>query len=125
MMLEAGIVPLVCERATEEDLAGLDDICQQSEAARAAGDYPVDLSLEFHLRVAQATHNPAITMMVKSFCEPLLMSQRQADGPRPVVTNPATHEHEQFTAAVRRRDARRAAEIMHEHLESKVLRVSA
>src|SRR6202012_5729938 len=30
MVLETGIVPLVCERATEEDLAGLDDICKQA-----------------------------------------------------------------------------------------------
>ena len=35
MVLETGIVPLVCERATEEDLAGLDDICQQAEADEA------------------------------------------------------------------------------------------
>jgi GntR family transcriptional repressor for pyruvate dehydrogenase complex len=125
MVLETGIVPLVCERATEEDLAGLDDICQQAEAALAAGEYPVDLSMEFHLRVAQATHNPAIAMMVKSFCEPLLMTRREADGPRMLVADPATREHRQFTAAVRRRDAGRAAAIMRGHLESKVLRVSA
>src|ERR1700753_1104716 len=64
MVLETGIVPLVCERDTEEDLAGRDAICQQAEAALAAGESPVDLSMEFHLRVAQATHNPAIAMRV-------------------------------------------------------------
>src|SRR6202142_1022051 len=49
MVLETGIVPLVCERATEEDLAGLEAICQRSDAALEAGDYPDALSLEFHL----------------------------------------------------------------------------
>src|ERR1700743_2697323 len=47
MMLEAGIVPLVCERATEEDLAELDEICRRSEAALTAGDYSMDMLLEF------------------------------------------------------------------------------
>ena len=118
MVLETGIVPLVCERATEEDLAGLEDICQRSETAVGTGDYPDELSLEFHLRVAAATHNPAIAMMVKSFCEPLLMSRRQAPAAQPNDSSP--REHEQFTEAVRRRDADGAAEIMHGHLERKV-----
>src|ERR1700754_1569512 len=63
MMLEAGLVPLVCERATEEDLADLEAICQRSEAALAAGDYSMDMSLEFHIRVAESTHNPAVVML--------------------------------------------------------------
>ena len=62
MILETGIVPLVCERATEEDLADLESICARSEAAITAGDYSMDMSLEFHIRVAQATHNPAVVM---------------------------------------------------------------
>src|SRR6202000_2964304 len=33
MILEVGIVPLVCERATEEDLADLRKICERSEQA--------------------------------------------------------------------------------------------
>jgi GntR family transcriptional repressor for pyruvate dehydrogenase complex len=122
MVLETGIVPLVCERATEDDLAGLEDICERSEAARAAGDYPVDLSLEFHLQVAQATHNPVIAMMVRSFCEPILTSRRQAPGVPPEVLSPGTHYHEKFTRAVRRRDAAGATGIMQEHLEGKVRR---
>ncbi len=124
MILETGIVPLVCERATEEDLAGLETICQRSEAAVAAGDYPDDLSLEFHLQVAAATHNPAIAMMVKSFCEPLLMSRRQAPEAAAPLTGSSPREHEQFTEAVRRRDADSAAEIMHGHLERKVHQLS-
>src|SRR6201996_6414080 len=43
LILEIGIVPLVCERATEEDLAALDEICAQSAAAVAAGTYSMEI----------------------------------------------------------------------------------
>ena len=117
MILEAGIVPLVCERATEEDLAELEAVCQRSEAALAAGDYSMDMSLEFHIRVAQSTHNPAIVMLIESFRGPILMSLQQAHEAAPEMGGLGTREHEQFIEAVRRRDADTASKIMREHLE--------
>ena len=117
MMLEAGIVPLVCERATEEDLAALDEICRRSEAALASGDYTMNMSLEFHIRVAQATHNPAIAVLVESFSGPILMSLQQAHEAAPEMGERGTREHEEFIAAVRRRDVDTASRIMLEHLE--------
>ena len=117
MMLEAGIVPLVCERATEEDLADLDEICRRSEAALASGDYTMTMSLEFHIRVAQATHNPAIAVLVESFSGPILMSLQQAHEAAPEMGERGTREHEEFIAAVRRRDVDTASRIMREHLE--------
>jgi GntR family transcriptional regulator, transcriptional repressor for pyruvate dehydrogenase complex len=117
MILEAGIVPLVCERATEEDLADLEAICRRSEAALEAGDYSMDMSLEFHIRVAQATHNPAIVMLIESFRGPILMSLQQAHEAAPEMGGLGTREHEQFVEAVRRRDPDTASKIMSEHLE--------
>jgi GntR family transcriptional repressor for pyruvate dehydrogenase complex len=117
MILETGIVPLVCKRATEEDLADLESICQRSEAALSTGDYSMDMSLEFHIRVAQATHNPAVVMLIESFRGPLLMSLQQAREAAPEMGNLGTREHEQFIDAVRRRDPAAASTIMREHLE--------
>ena len=117
MILEEGLVPLVCERATEEDLAELETICQRSEAALTTGDYSMDMSLEFHIRVAQSTHNPAIVMLVESFRGPILMSLQQAHEAAPEMGGLGTREHEQFIEAVRRRDAETASKIMREHLE--------
>src|SRR5208283_3905596 len=117
MILEAGIVPLVCERATEEDLADLERICERSEEALKAGDYSMDMSLEFHIRVAQATHNPAVVMLIESFRGPLLMSLQRARDAAPEMDILGTQEHEKFIEAVRRRDAAAASTIMREHLE--------
>src|SRR5919205_2377874 len=47
-VLELGIVPLVCERADERDVADLLEICDRADATIASGQpYPVALSAEF------------------------------------------------------------------------------
>src|SRR5882757_3449396 len=112
LILEVGIAPLVCERATEDDLAELEKICARSEAALRAGDYTMDMSLEFHAAVARATHNPALVMLVESFRGPILMSLEEAREVAPEMGGLGTKEHERFVEAVRRRDAGDAARIM-------------
>jgi GntR family transcriptional regulator, transcriptional repressor for pyruvate dehydrogenase complex len=116
MILEVGIVPLVCERATEDDLADLEKLCERSEEALRVGDYSMDMSLEFHAGVARATHNPALEMLVESFRGPILMSLNQAKEAAPEMGGLGTREHERFVEAVRRRDSGEASRIMREHL---------
>ena len=78
----------------------------------------MDPSLEFHIRVAQATHNPALVMLIESFRGPLLMSLQQArEEAAPEMGNLGIREHEQFIEAVRRRDPDAASAIMRQHLE--------
>ena len=124
LILEVGIVPLVCERATEDDLADLEKICERSEVALRNGDYTMDMSLEFHARVAQSTHNPALEMLVESFRGPILMSLMEAREVAPEMGGLGTKEHERFIEAVRRRDSDDAARIMREHLARTAGRVS-
>jgi GntR family transcriptional repressor for pyruvate dehydrogenase complex len=116
MILEVGIVPLVCQHATEEDFADLEKICERSEEALRGGGYLMDMSLEFHTRVAKATHNPALEMLVESFRGPILMSLKEAKEVAPEMGGLGTQEHERFIAAIRRRDADEASHIMREHL---------
>ena len=77
----------------------------------------MDLSLEFHIRVAQATHNPAIVMLIESFRGPILMSLQQPREAAPEMGAPGTREHEQFIEAVRQRDVATASNVMRQHLE--------
>lgn len=116
LILEVGIVPLVCERATDEDLVELEKICARAQEALRAGEYSMDMSLEFHARVAQATHNPALEMLVESFRGPILMSLQEAHEAAPEMGHVGTEEHELFIQAVRRRDVDGASRIMREHL---------
>jgi DNA-binding FadR family transcriptional regulator len=123
LVLEVGIVPLVCARATEEDLEALKEICERSREAIRTETYTMDLSAEFHARVAQSTHNPAVGMLLDSFRGPILMSLQQAKLTAPEMGVLGTEEHEAFTQAVRRRDPDLATQIMREHLERTAHRV--
>lgn len=123
LIFEMGIVPLVCERATEEDLAELEEICERSHAALRSGEYTMALSAEFHARVAQAAHNAAATMLVESFRGPILMSLEEARQAAPEMGRLGTTEHQRFVRAVRRRDPAAATKIMREHLERTAHRV--
>ena len=120
IIIELGIVPLVCERATEQDVAELLALCEEAAKAREQGHYTVAVSFDFHLRVAEATHNPAIAMILQSFKEPILMSLNEAHhtGIRGV------DEHRQFVDAVARRDADDAKRIMELHLRRTAVRVA-
>ena len=123
LILEVGMVPQVCARATEEDLAALDEICQRSRKAIRNGTYTMSLSAEFHARVAASTHNPALGMLVDSFRGPIRMSLELAKQTAPEMGVLGTKEHEAFTEAVRRRDPGLAERIMREHLERTAHRV--
>jgi GntR family transcriptional repressor for pyruvate dehydrogenase complex len=116
MLFETGIVPLVCERATEEDFADLEKICERSAGALREGACSVETSLEFHARVAQATHNVAQGLLAESFRGPILMSLREAGAAAAETDCTAIWEHKQFIAAIRRRNTDEASHIMRTHL---------
>lgn len=64
MALEVMAAQLAAERATEEDLARLDANLKATEAGAAVGDNKrlVELDIEFHLIVAQASKNRALLL---------------------------------------------------------------
>ena len=115
-IFELGMIPLVCERASDEDVASLVDICERSEAALEKGPYPVELSAEFHVRLAQATHNGAVEMLVDSFHDALLMSLMRAKEVAPEMGGRGVMEHREIVDAIAARDPERARQIMAAHL---------
>lgn len=116
MVLELAIIRLVCERATEEDLVALSEICDRSEAAVKAGSYTMDLSAEFHIRLARSTHNRALDLIVSSFQDALRASLYEAHAAAPAMGVLGTKEHRSLANAIRRRDLARATAIMQRHL---------
>ncbi len=124
MVFELGIVPLVVERATEEDLEALERLCLDQQAALAEGQYTMEMSAEFHVRVAASTHNAAVEMLVQSFHGPLLMSLKEAQMAEPLMGHRGTQEHLDFIRAVRRRNVAEAESIMRTHVQRTASRVS-
>ncbi|CAN5529882.1 FadR/GntR family transcriptional regulator [soil metagenome] len=115
-VLELGIIPLVCERATEEDIADLLKICDRADEALAQGHYPMSLSAEFHSRVSRASHNAAIAMLTDSFHGPTLRSLEHVQEGHPEMGIRGSREHRQFVAAVKKRDVEKATAVMRTHI---------
>jgi GntR family transcriptional repressor for pyruvate dehydrogenase complex len=124
-IVEMGILPLVVERATDEDIAELTTMVNQGRAALDDGNYTMAMSAAFHVRVAQCTHNPAIEMLVQSFHGPMLMSLRQAQVAAPLMGHKGTEEHRALVKAIAARDLAKAEKVMRTHLGRTAARVEA
>ena len=125
IVFELGLVPLVCERATEEDIAALYAICDRSTAAlETADEYPLALSAEWHTRFARSTHNRAIALLAESLHDPIIRSLRQARSTVPTHGRRGVEEHRTLVDAVSDRDVQRATELMRVHLNRTASRVS-
>ena len=107
---------MVCERATEEDIAELLEICDRGDEALAKGSYPMALSAEFHTRVARASHNAAIVMLAESFHGPTLRSLQHVKDDHPEMGIRGNREHRQFVAAIKKRDVEKAIAVMRTHI---------
>jgi len=123
LILEVGMIPLVCERADQEDIADLLDICDRQDAALATGDYEINLSAEFHSRLAECAHNSAVQMLSHSFRGPLLMSLGRAQQSAPEMGRVGAKEHRELVHAIQDHDAAKAAKIMRQHLGRTARRV--
>ena len=116
MIFELGVIDIVCERATEDDIAALTDICERSETSLASGAFDVSLSAEFHTRLASSSHNLAVELVTEAFQEPMLRSLVRAKAIDPHMGDPGVHEHRAIVRAIADGDAAGAREIMSAHL---------
>jgi DNA-binding FadR family transcriptional regulator len=116
MVFELGIMPLVCQRATSDDIAALYEICDRSSAALKDDEYPLELSAEWHTRYAQSAHNRAIAMLVESLHGPLLMSLERAREAAPLHGRLGVEEHRSLVDAIAKRSIPRATKLMNIHL---------
>jgi GntR family transcriptional repressor for pyruvate dehydrogenase complex len=117
IVFELGIIPMVVERATDEDVEDLRELTREHIAALKHGEYTMAMSAQFHNRVGACTHNAAIEMLVHSFHGPLLMSLREARTAAPVMGQRGTYEHRDFVEAIAERNVEEATAIMRRHIE--------
>jgi DNA-binding FadR family transcriptional regulator len=116
-LFELGLIPVVVARATPDDIDELRAHCDVAEAALAQGRYSVAISSEFHVGLAEATHNTAVSMVVRSFREPMLMSMQRTHAAGPDMAERGVAEHRALLDAIADRDEGRARAIMAEHLQ--------
>lgn len=116
LLMELGIVTLAVQRATDDDIAVLRDICQRSRASLESHDYDVRLSAEFHAALAGAAHNGAVKLITESFRGPLSMAAARAREPADESHAHSVEEHVWLLEAIEARDLPRAQHVMTDHL---------
>jgi GntR family transcriptional regulator, transcriptional repressor for pyruvate dehydrogenase complex len=114
---ELAMLDHVCERATDEDLVALEAICDRAQAALDHDRWDLMLSAEFHVRLAKATHNTALSLFAESFQGALLTSLREAGKANPRMGPRGLAEHRELIAAIRSRDLPLARSILSRHLK--------
>lgn len=117
LLLDFGTVALVSARATDNDLDALGQMIVDARRHLAEGTYTAEMSGQWHLRLAEATQNPAIALVVAAVRGSMSMSVVRLSSPRSGDWNRTSIEqHEQILAALRARDGRRAQALMAAHL---------
>jgi DNA-binding FadR family transcriptional regulator len=122
-VFELGILPLVVERATDDDVAELFALVDEADAALRRDSYTMAHSAAFHTRVAACTHNGAVEMIVHSFHGPLLMSLREAQTAAPLMGRKGVREHRKYVEAIRDHDVEAARSVLTAHLDRTAARV--
>jgi DNA-binding GntR family transcriptional regulator len=122
-MIEPTLIECFIQNATAPDMTTLAACIAAEEAARAAGDMrrAIRLSGDFHLHIANAAKHQTLGRILRELVSRtslILMSYSvnhlQA---RPDATACGCQEHRALLDAIRLRDPREAARLMHEHLQ--------
>ena len=117
LALEPSIVRQVATVGDENCFAGLEQLIVLEQKCRTRGDRreSIRLSGEFHVQLAAATGNAVLRKMVRELVTrtSLIVGMFGAPG----AASCPEHEHLDIVKALRRRNARRAAELTRQHLE--------
>lgn len=119
LVMELGIVSLVVQRATDDDLSDLRRMCEVAATAVAERRYEPQMSNDFHGRLALAAHNSAVTKIAESFRGPLRMAAlraREASGDTYQRYQRTVDDHRELVEALKRRDLEAARAVTRRHL---------
>jgi GntR family transcriptional regulator, transcriptional repressor for pyruvate dehydrogenase complex len=115
MLIEESIVRLVCVRATEADFARLDQLVDEAEALFECGLLPekTERNILFYVRLAQATHNPALVIVMQGITGVLRQIAARL-GPEP--GRDAFMNRRRLIAALRKREPDLAVAVMRDNI---------
>jgi GntR family transcriptional repressor for pyruvate dehydrogenase complex len=121
LMIEGEVAALAARQATAEDLERLESALRAMERGVAEGDATAAEAADhdFHLAIANATHNSAMASVVESLWairQRSPQSERVFERSRSRGTLPVVAEHRLILDGLRNHDAETARRAMHEHL---------
>ncbi|MDA8081445.1 MAG: FCD domain-containing protein [Actinomycetota bacterium] len=115
LTFELGLIDLICERITDEDMRVLEEICDRTRTAVQEDNYTLNLSLEFHTALARCAHNRALDMIIETFQISLEMFERPVKEGESSQGTPGVQEHFDIVEAIKAKNAPLAKAIMELH----------
>jgi GntR family transcriptional regulator, transcriptional repressor for pyruvate dehydrogenase complex len=115
-VLEAGIAALAAERATDLELAELDDFAALGRTRLKDADSFIEHDIEFHSRLRDAARSPVLASLLSSVSA-LSIESRRITARQESVRSRALADHVAMVKALKGRDPRAASELMAAHLE--------
>ena len=118
-VVEAGTAALASERAIAEDFWRIEDVLTAIDRSIQRGDSVAKPCAEFHIAVAQATHNAVLTKLVKSFQNLMFKAGKLLESRVEDVEKFRQHElksHRHLYEVIRQRNPQQASAAMLEHI---------
>ncbi len=115
-IIEVAIAQLAAERATEEDIAAMRAAIQRAEEAHGDSVISGEASVDFHLALAEATHNDVLALMYKTVRDLYLETARQTQM-TPESVEDRLHDHRRILECVEQSSPELASKLMAQHIE--------
>ena len=118
------MVRLAASRATEEDIRAIGAVVEAQEEELRSGALSRKFDMEFHRLVANACHNPVLSMVIAAINDAIRDAIYRSKL-IPEMREQVVGYHRKLFEAISRRDANLAARIMEEHVVAVQRHVSA
>ena len=127
-LIEAECAALAAKNATRAQVRAIEDALDEMDAARSRGVMPLSADRLFHLRIAEASGNSALALVVKTLWDqrtgPLFL-RLEHHFDTPALWSLAIREHREIVAAIVRHDGGAARAAMRRHMNQAARRFSA
>jgi DNA-binding FadR family transcriptional regulator len=126
-LIESECAAMAARSATRAQVRAMEEALEQMDADRARGVMPLAADRLFHLRIAEASGNSALALVVKTLWDqrmgPLFL-RLEHHFDTPALWAVALREHREVVAAIERRDAGAARTAMRRHMNHAAKRFS-
>jgi DNA-binding FadR family transcriptional regulator len=127
-LIEAECAALAAKSATKAQVRAMEEALDQMEDESRRGAMPLASDRLFHLRIAEASGNSALALVVKTLWDqrtgPLFL-RLEHHFDTPALWSVALREHREIVAAIARHDAGSARAAMRRHMNQAAKRFSA
>jgi DNA-binding FadR family transcriptional regulator len=127
-LIEAECAALAARQATRAQVRAMEEALDQMDAEQRRGVMPLAADRLFHLRIAEASGNSALTLVVKTLWDqrtgPLFL-RLEHHFDTPALWTVALREHREIVRAIARHDALAARAAMRRHMAMAAKRFSA